>query len=168
MISTAGLQMHDNRTFRSRYVALPHRAPVRALHEFSATIRKASSLGPITVFFELTFITRNNAALHLLAAIANALILEQFEDDWAGRYEVNTPVLKTVDGHLAEPDAPGLGVDMVEETVARYPSTDNLSAADSPVPAPTGAAPSSRSTSTSIARARAPGRRRREPPGTRA
>jgi galactonate dehydratase len=72
------------------------------------------------------------AALHLLAAIPNALILERLEDDWAGRYEVIEPVPKTVDGYLAVPDTPGLGVDIVEEAVARYPSSRNLSVAGSP------------------------------------
>jgi galactonate dehydratase len=82
----------------------------------------SGSLGPVAEY----------AALHLLAAIPNALILERLEDDWAGRYEVIEPVPKTVDGYLAVPDTPGLGVDIVEEAVARYPSSRNLSVAGSP------------------------------------
>ncbi len=82
----------------------------------------SGSLGPVAEY----------AALHLMAAIPNALILERLEDDWPGRYEVITPVPKTVDGHLPVPDTPGLGVDIVEEAVARYPSTGNLSVAGSP------------------------------------
>ena len=82
----------------------------------------SGSLGPVAEY----------AALHLLAAIPNALILERLEDDWAGRYEVIEPVPKTVDGYLTVPDTPGLGVDIVEEAVARYPSTRNLSVAGGP------------------------------------
>jgi len=82
----------------------------------------SGSLGPVAEY----------AALHLMAAIPNALILERLEDDWPGRYEVITPVPKTIDGHLPVPDTPGLGVDIVEEAVARYPSTGNLSVAGSP------------------------------------
>jgi len=82
----------------------------------------SGSLGPVAEY----------AALHLMAAIPNALILERLEDDWPGRYEVITPVPKTVDGHLPVPDTPGLGVDIVEEAVKRYPSTGNLSVAGSP------------------------------------
>ena len=37
-----------------------------------------------------------------------------------------------VDGYLSVPDRPGLGVDIVEHVVARYPSTSNLSVAGSP------------------------------------
>jgi galactonate dehydratase len=43
-----------------------------------------------------------------------------------GRYDVVTPVLKVVDGHLPVPDAPGLGVDLVEEEIARYPGRRNV------------------------------------------
>jgi galactonate dehydratase len=82
----------------------------------------SGSLGPVAEY----------AALHLLAAIPNALILERLEDDWSGRYEVIRPVPKTVDGHLPVPDTPGLGVDIVEEAVARYPSRRNLSVSGSP------------------------------------
>ena len=82
----------------------------------------SGSLGPVAEY----------AALHLMAAIPNALILERLEDDWPGRYEVITPVPKTVDGHLPVPDTPGLGVDIVEAAVERYPSTGNLSVAGSP------------------------------------
>ena len=35
------------------------------------------------------------------------------------------------DSHIAVPDAPGLGVDLVEEAIARYPSTGNISLPDS-------------------------------------
>ena len=76
----------------------------------------SGSLGPIAEY----------AALHVMAAVPNALMLERVEIDWPGRSEVITPVPQQVDGHLAVPNAPGLGVDIVEEAVARYPSRRNV------------------------------------------
>jgi galactonate dehydratase len=76
----------------------------------------SGSLGPVAEY----------AALHVLAAVPNALMLERVEIDWPGRAEVITPVPQQIDGHLAVPDAPGLGVDIVEEAVARYPSRMNV------------------------------------------
>jgi galactonate dehydratase len=79
----------------------------------------SGSLGPVAEF----------AALHLLAAIPNTLMLERIENDWPGRNEVISapPVLEN--GHLLVPTVPGLGVDIVEEAVARYPSQRNVSIA---------------------------------------
>jgi galactonate dehydratase len=82
----------------------------------------SGSLGPIAEV----------AALHVLAAIPNTLILERLEDDWAGRYEVTEPVPKTVDGYLPVPDSPGLGIDIVEDAVVRYPSKKNVAVSGSP------------------------------------
>lgn len=76
----------------------------------------SGSLGPVAEF----------AALHVMATIPNALMLERVEFDWPGRYEVVSPVLKVVDGHLPVPDAPGLGVELVEDEIARYPSVRNV------------------------------------------
>lgn len=76
----------------------------------------SGSLGPVAEF----------AALHVMATIPNALMLERIEFDWSGRYEVVSPVLEVVDGRLAVPDAPGLGVDIVEEEVERYPGRRNV------------------------------------------
>jgi galactonate dehydratase len=76
----------------------------------------SGSLGPVAEY----------AALHIMAAVPNALMLERVEIDWAGRAEVITPVPQQVDGYLAVPDAPGLGVDIVEDAVARYPSQMNV------------------------------------------
>jgi galactonate dehydratase len=76
----------------------------------------SGSLGPVAEF----------AALHVMATVPNALLLERIELDWPGRHEVVTPVLQTVDGHLPVPDAPGLGVDIVEEAIARYPARRNV------------------------------------------
>jgi len=76
----------------------------------------SGSLGPVAEY----------AALHVMAAVPNALMLERVEIDWPGRAEVITPVPRQVDGHLVVPDAPGLGVDIIEEAVARHPSRSNV------------------------------------------
>ncbi|MCB1969815.1 MAG: mandelate racemase/muconate lactonizing enzyme family protein [Geminicoccaceae bacterium] len=76
----------------------------------------SGSLGPVAEF----------AALHVMATIPNALMLERVEFDWPGRYEVVRPVLKVVDGRLPVPDAPGLGVDIIEGEIVRYPGIRNV------------------------------------------
>lgn len=76
----------------------------------------SGSLGPVAEF----------AALHVMATIPNALMLERVEFDWPGRYRVITPVPEVVDGHLPVPDAPGLGVDLVLDEIARHPSRRNV------------------------------------------
>ena len=76
----------------------------------------SGSLGPIAEY----------AALHVMATIPNALMLERLEFDWAGRDDVITPAPKVVDGHLQVPDAPGLGVDIVEDEIFKYPSRRNV------------------------------------------
>jgi galactonate dehydratase len=77
----------------------------------------SGSLGPVAEY----------AALHVLAAIPNALILERIEDDWAGRAQTVIPHPVQKDGYLDVPDKPGLGVDIDEEFVARYASECNVS-----------------------------------------
>jgi galactonate dehydratase len=77
----------------------------------------SGSLGPVAEY----------AALHLLAAIPNGLILERIEDDWEGRAQTVVPHPRAVDGFIAVPDAPGLGVDIDEDFVARHPSRANVS-----------------------------------------
>src|SRR6185503_15298124 len=69
------------------------------------------------------------AALHLLAAIPNTLMLECILDDWPGRREVITEPPALEQGHYRVPTAPGLGVDIVEEAIARHPSIRNVSIA---------------------------------------
>lgn len=76
----------------------------------------SGSLGPLAEF----------AALHVMATIPNALMLERIEFDWPGRYEVVSPVLKVDNGSIAVPDAPGLGVEIVEEEASKYPVTKNV------------------------------------------
>jgi galactonate dehydratase len=77
----------------------------------------SGSLGPVAEY----------AALHLLASIPNALILERIEDDWEGRGRTVVPHPVQQDGYLTVPDTPGLGVDIDEDFVAQFPSSQNLS-----------------------------------------
>lgn len=65
------------------------------------------------------------AALHLLAAIPNCLILEHLEDDVPWRYEVATN-LPVVDSHIAVPTEPGLGVTLNEAICAEHPGSGNV------------------------------------------
>ena len=76
----------------------------------------SGSLGPVAEF----------AALHVMATIPNGLMLERIEFDWPGRYEVVAPVLKVENGALAVPDTPGLGVDILADEIAKYPSVRNV------------------------------------------
>jgi galactonate dehydratase len=76
----------------------------------------SGSLGPIAEY----------AALHVMAAVPNALMLERVEIDWAERSDMITPAPVQVDGHLAVPNTPGLGVDINEEAIARHPSQRNV------------------------------------------
>lgn len=75
------------------------------------------SLGPVAEM----------AAVHLCATLPNFLILEHLEDDVPQRYEVMEPQPVIRNGHMAVPDAPGLGIDIVPEAIARYPSQGNIS-----------------------------------------
>ena len=77
----------------------------------------SGSLGPIAEY----------AALHVLAAIPNALILERLHDDVPVRYEVTLPHIETVDGYIEVPDQPGLGVDIDEDVANAHPSSGNTS-----------------------------------------
>ncbi|MFN8490654.1 MAG: mandelate racemase/muconate lactonizing enzyme family protein [Caldilineaceae bacterium] len=67
------------------------------------------------------------AALHLCATLPNFLILEHLADDVPQRYEVMQPQPTITDGFMLVPDGSGLGVDIVEEAIAKYPSTGNVS-----------------------------------------
>ena len=78
----------------------------------------SGSLGPVAEF----------AALHVMATVPNALLLEQIEFDWSGRYEVVQPILQSQDGELALPQSPGLGVSLVHNEIAKYPHTAMLQA----------------------------------------
>ena len=76
----------------------------------------SGSLGPIAEY----------AALHVMASVPNALMLERVEIDWPGRQDVISPAPQQVGGYLAVPNAPGLGVDIVESEIAKYPSKRNI------------------------------------------
>ena len=75
------------------------------------------SLGPVAEI----------AAAHLCATLPNFLILEHLEDDVPQRHTVMQPPPTIVDGFMLVPDAPGLGIDIVEEEIAKYASTGNVS-----------------------------------------
>jgi galactonate dehydratase len=75
----------------------------------------SGSLGPVAEY----------AAIHVLASIPNALILERLHDDVPARYEVIDPHPESVNGYIEVPDRPGLGVDIDEDLVAKYPSHGN-------------------------------------------
>jgi galactonate dehydratase len=75
----------------------------------------AGTLGPVAEY----------AAVHLMASIPNALILERFEDDWPGKLSAIDHPLICRDGFLEVPERPGLGVDVDEGFVARHPSLRN-------------------------------------------
>ncbi|RLT44895.1 MAG: mandelate racemase/muconate lactonizing enzyme family protein [Chloroflexi bacterium] len=75
------------------------------------------SLGPVAEM----------AAVHLLCTLPNFLILEHLEDDAPQRYEVMQPQPTIVQGAIVVPHAPGLGIDIVEDAIAHYPSSGNIS-----------------------------------------
>ena len=75
----------------------------------------SGSLGPVAEY----------AALHVLGSIPNALILERFSHDWPGRETVVTPPLQVIDGHIALPDRPGLGVELVKPEIMKNPPGRN-------------------------------------------
>ena len=77
----------------------------------------SGSLGPVAEM----------AAVQLLCTLPNFLILEHLEVDVPQRYEVIDPQPEIVDGHIVVSDRPGLGVDIVEEAIANYPLTGNVS-----------------------------------------
>lgn len=76
----------------------------------------SGSLGPVAEY----------AALHLMAAIPNALVLERVEDDWPGRRRTIVPHPEQENGWIPVPDAPGLGCDIDEDFVASRPSPGNV------------------------------------------
>jgi len=78
------------------------------------------SLGPVAEM----------AAVHLMATLPNFLILEHLADDVPQRYEVMTGQPEIVDSHIIVPDTPGLGIDIVEEAIAQYPSQGNITIPD--------------------------------------
>ena len=90
---------------------------VAALAEasFASMAPHSGSLGPVAEY----------AALHVLASIPNALILEHFSHDWPGWEMVATPPVQVVDGHITVPDRPGLGVELVKPELGKHPPGRN-------------------------------------------
>lgn len=64
------------------------------------------------------------AAVQLLAAIPNCLILEHLADDVPWRYEVATE-LPVKNSHIAVPTKPGLGIELNEAVCLAHPSKGN-------------------------------------------
>ena len=79
----------------------------------------SGSLGPVAEF----------AAVHLLAAIPNALMLERLEPDWEHRTSAIRQSLVASNGAIEVPSGPGLGVQIDEDFVAAHPSTRNTALA---------------------------------------
>ena len=73
------------------------------------------SLGPVAEM----------AAVHLMATIPNFLILEHLANDVPQRYSIMTGQPQISNGYIAVPDTPGLGIDLIEEEINRYPSEGN-------------------------------------------
>jgi galactonate dehydratase len=79
----------------------------------------SGSLGPVAEV----------AAVHLMATVPNALVLERMDPDWPGRAQVTCTTLGIDAGHLLLPEGPGLGVQIDEAFVAAHPSQRNTGAA---------------------------------------
>jgi galactonate dehydratase len=65
------------------------------------------------------------AAVHLLAAIPNCLILEHLEDDVPWRYEIATP-LKIEKSQIEIPTKPGLGIEFDPKVALAHPAEGNI------------------------------------------
>lgn len=83
---------------------------------FATLAPHAGSLGPVAEV----------AALHVMAAIPNALILEKMDPDWDGRARTIVSAPEVRDGCIIVPTAPGLGVDIDEAFIARHPHQRNV------------------------------------------
>lgn len=105
------IQPDTGRTGISQMMKLAHIAE----SNFISVAPHAGSLGPVAEY----------AAVHVMAAITNALLLERFENEWEGRDAVIDHKLEMIDGHVVVPDRPGLGVDIVEDAIRRHPSVKN-------------------------------------------
>ena len=69
------------------------------------------------------------AAVHLLAAIPSALMLERLEPDWEYRTRAIRHALVAGDGSIKVLSGPGLGVQIDENFVASHPGTGNTALA---------------------------------------
>jgi galactonate dehydratase len=78
------------------------------------------------------------ATLQVSAAIPNFLITEYFVNFEARGREIATPAFELRDGHIAVPQAPGLGIEIDEAALARYPGRERPARA---LPTPADEAP---------------------------
>nr|MBA3378980.1 hypothetical protein [Chloroflexia bacterium] len=60
------------------------------------------------------------ANVHVMATTPNFLFLEHMPHDIARRHTVVEGAAKVVDGHIPLPKAPGLGIELNLEEIARY------------------------------------------------
>lgn len=67
------------------------------------------------------------AAVHVMAAVPNFLILEHLANDVPWRYELVTE-LPVVDGYIAVPRRPGLGIEFHEDVARAHPGVPNVAA----------------------------------------
>lgn len=65
------------------------------------------------------------ATVHVSAAIPNFLITEYFVNFEARGREIARPPLEVKDGHIAVPAGPGLGVELDEAALARFPARES-------------------------------------------
>lgn len=63
----------------------------------------------------------NAVNVHFAASTQNFLILEYIADDTGIRSELVDEPIRLVNGYLELPERPGLGIDLNEEALARYP-----------------------------------------------
>lgn len=63
----------------------------------------------------------NAVNVHFAASTQNFLVLEYIPDDSALRRDIVDEPMKLVDGYLELPERPGLGIDLNEEALGRYP-----------------------------------------------
>jgi len=64
------------------------------------------------------------ASLHVSACIPNFLILEYYVQFKDRSDEISVSPFNVEDGYISLPEGPGLGVEMNEETISRYPYRD--------------------------------------------
>ena len=63
----------------------------------------------------------NAATLQLAACVPNFYLLETMSSDVPWRNEISTEVVKFDNGNMLIPDKPGLGIDINEEEIKKYP-----------------------------------------------
>jgi galactonate dehydratase len=69
------------------------------------------------------------AAVHLLSALPNGLILERLDPDWPGRETTIHGALNNEHGLIKVPQGPGLGVTLNHDFIAAHPSERNIAIA---------------------------------------